>query len=331
MAAVLSVGMIGAGTIARSHANAIDENENIRIAAVMDPDGDRAKELADQHDAAAYTSLEEILGDDGVQGVHVCSPHSFHVDQVVAAAAAGKHVLVEKPMALSVADCDRMIQACDGADRVLMVGQVMRKYTANLKVRELIADGAIGKVGHLIRRRYGYFDPTGPDSPYGSWYLDVKIGGICVLYGFGTHEYDIMPWLIQSPIGKVYAQGSESTELYKGQKDTYSSIMNHENGAVSVLTQSAVCKPGAHDQYIIGSEGSIVVTGAKITLNGENVPYEENPRQGMVAQIEEFATCSLEGREPDASGKSVRHTMAVIEAAMVSAERDAPVLVSEFD
>jgi predicted dehydrogenase len=323
--------MIGAGTIAKGHAGAIQKNDNIRIAAVMDPDGGRAKELADESGATAYTSLEEILGDDGVQGVHVCSPHSFHADQVVAAATAGKHVLVEKPMALSVADCDRMIEACERADRVLMVGQVMRKYTANLKVRELIAQGAIGQVGHLIRRRYGYFDPTGPESPYGAWYLDVKIGGICVLYGFGTHEYDTMYWLLQSPVEKVYAQGSESTELYKGQKDSYSSIMNHENGAVSVLTQSAVCKPGAHDQYIVGSEGTIVVTGGKITLNGEEVPYEEDPRQGMIAQIGEFATCSLEGKEPDASGRSVRHTMAVIEAAMVSAERDAPVLVSEFD
>ncbi len=329
MGDVLSVGTIGAGQIAKGHLSAISQIDNIRPAVVMDVDAGRAEALAAECGARPCTSLEALLDDSEVQAVHVCSPHFLHADQVVAAAEAGKHVLVEKPMALTLPDCDRMVQACEAAGKVLMVGQVLRKYPAHLKVRQLIADGAIGKVGHTIRRRYGYFDTTSTKSPYGSWYMDLEKAGICVLYGFGAHEYDILPWFLGSPIVRVYAQGSESTELYSGQKDSYSAVMNHADGAVSVLTQSVVCQPGAGDQYIIGSEGSIVLAGGELTLNGEEVPVEEG--NGMVSQIREFATCCLAGETPDASGRSVRRTMAVIEAAKQSAERDVPVDVSEFD
>ena len=107
--------------------------------------------------------------------------------------------------------------------------------------------------------------------------------------------------------------------------------MTHANGAVSVLSQSVVCHSGAHDQYIIGSEGSLVMSGGKLLLNGKEAPVEGTSGEGMLNQVREFAECCLEGCEPDASGRSVRHSMAVIEAAKQSAERNEIVRVSEFD
>ncbi len=331
MSDVLSVGVIGAGGIARSHMNAIEANDNIRTVAVMDVDADRAGAAAEEFSASAYTDLEPLLADARVEAVHVCTPHALHADQVVAAAEAGKHVLVEKPMALTLADCDRMIDACDRAGKILMVGQVMRYYPVNRAIRQMIADGEIGQVGHLIRRRYSYFNPTpaGRDSRH--WYLDLEMGGICVLYCFGPHEYDILHWYLNSPVRQVYAQGSESTDLYQGQKDSYTAMMTHENGAVSVLSQTVICHTGAHDQYIVGGTGSMMLAGDKLTVNGKEVSVEGSSREGMSNQIREFAACCLEDREPDASGHSVRHSMAVIEAAKLSAERNAPVQMSEFD
>lgn len=328
---VLSVGIIGTGGIAQSHLQAIQQLDNIRVVATMDVEASRAKAAADKYGGRYYTKLEDLLNDQEVEGVHVCTPHSFHGEQVVAAAKSGKHVIVEKPMALTLQECDAMIQACEKSQKVLMVGQVMRYYPINHTIKKLIADGAIGKVGHLIRRRYGYFDTTKPDSHYPKWYLDLNIGGICVLYCFGPHEYDILPWYLDSPIVRVYAQGTESTSLYKGQKDSYTAIMNHANGAVSVLSQTVVSHTGAHDQYIIGSEGSLMMSGQKLIMNGAEVQGIGSSGEGMKNQIREFAECCLEGREPDASGRSVRHTMAVIEAAKQSAERNEPVDVSEFE
>lgn len=331
MSEILSVGMIGSGGIAQSHMRAIEENDNIRLAAVMDIDVQRAEAAAEHYGAKAYTNLEALLNDQEVEAVHVCTPHNLHAEQVVKAAEAGKHVMVEKPMALTLEGCDHMIEACENAGKVLMVGQVMRHYPVNLTIKKMIAEGEIGEVGHLIRRRYSYFNPSGKGSSYRHWYLDLEVGGICVLYCFGPHEYDILHWYLDSPVKEVYAKGTENTELYDGQKDSYTAVMTHENGAVSVLSQSVVCHTSAHDQYIIGSKGSMMATNQKLLLNGEEVQVEGSAGEGMRRQIWDFADCCLKGREPDASGKSVRHTMAVIEATKQSAERDETVQLSEFD
>ena len=155
MSNVLSVGIIGAGGIAQSHMRAIHENDNIRLVAAMDVDAARAVAAAEKYGARAYTSPSDLLGDPEVEAVHVCTPHSLHGDQVTSAAEAGKHVLVEKPMALTLTECDRMIEACEAAGKILMVGQVLRYYPVNRMIRKMISDGVIGNVGHLMRRRYG--------------------------------------------------------------------------------------------------------------------------------------------------------------------------------
>ena len=330
MSDTLSVGVIGAGGIAQSHIGAIEENDNIRLVAVMDVDSERAEAVANRYSAKAYTTLEPLLDNPAVEAVHVCTPHNLHADQVVAAAQAGKHVIVEKPMALTLADCDRMIAACEEAGKILMVGQVMRYYPVNRKIKQVIADGEIGNVGHLVRRRYSYFHPAPSGSGGRHWYLDLEIGGNCVLYCFGPHEYDILHWYLDSPVTQVYAQGTESTELYRGQKDSYTAMLTHANGAVSVLSQSVVCHSGAHDQYIVGSKGSMMLSGNTLLVNGKAVEVEGTTGAGMSNQIREFATCCLEGTEPDASGQSVRHSMAIIEAVKQGAEQNTPVDMSEF-
>lgn len=331
MGNVLSVGIIGAGGIAYAHMRAIEQNDNIRLTAIMDIDTNRLEEAQKRFGGRIYTKLEDMLKDPEVEAVIVCTPHNVHGEHVVASARAGKHVLVEKPMALTLQECDQMIESAEEAGKILMVGQVMRHYPVNRKIKQMISEGAIGKVGHLIRRRYSYFDTSKPGSGNARWYMDLEIGGICVLYCFGPHEYDILHWYVDSPVKQVYAQGTENTEIYKGQKDSYSAIMTHENGAVSVLSQSVVCHFGAHDQYIIGSDGSMFLSGDRLMMNGQDVQVDGSSAEGMKLQIHEFAQCCLEGRQPDANGRSVRHTMAVIEAAKQSAERNEPVLVAEFE
>lgn len=320
MPETLSVGIVGTGGIARSHMAAIAQCGNIRQVAVYDVDAARAKASADEFGGRVCANLDDLLGDPDVQAVHVCTPHNVHADQVEAAAKAGKHVLVEKPMALTVAECDRMIAASEAAGVLLMVGQVMRYRPVHILARKMIADGAIGQVGHMMRRRYSNFNPAPAPGADRHWYLDPVVGGVCVLYCFGPHEYDILPWFVQSPVVKVYAQGNESTRRYKGQKDSYSALLTHANGTVSALSQSVVCTPGGHDQFIVGEKGTLFIGGNGMTLNGEPVEVEGTNQDGMRMQVQEFADCCLSGKTPDANARSVRHTMAVIEAAKESAE-----------
>ena len=328
MAEALGVGIIGTGDIAQSHLKALADIDEARVAVTMDIDEARARAAAEQFGGRATTDLAEVLRADEVQAVHVCTPHHLHADQVVAALEAGKHVLVEKPMALALADCDRMIAAAESAGRVLMVGQVLRHFPANRKVRELIAGGAIGAVGHLIRRRHSYFDVSGETR---NWYMDKEAGGNAVLMAFGTHEYDILPWYLQSPVVKVYSQGAQTSPLYEGQSDFFGSVLNHANGAVSVVTQSVVCRGGAGDQVIVGSKGTLQVNNREVKLNGEEVAVEGDTGLGMPNQVREFVTCCLQGGTPDANGRSVRHSMAILTAVALSAERGEPVEIGELD
>ena len=106
-----------------------------------------------------------------------------------------------------------------------------------------------------------------------------------MLYCFGPHEYDILHWYVSSPVVRVYSQGTESTELYRGQKDSYTSLMTHANGAVSVLSQSVVCRVGGYDQTIVGSHGSIATTNGKLILNEEEILVEGTERAGRGVRI----------------------------------------------
>ena len=329
MGGVLKVGIVGSGGIAQSHLRAIQDNPDVGLAVVMDLDADRAEKATSVYGGRATTDFDDLLQDKDVQAVHICSPHAFHADQAVAAAAAGKHVLVEKPMALSVADCDRMIDTCEKAGVVLMVGQVLRHFPAHVKAREFIREGVVGSVGHMLRRRYSYFNPGAPGVTYPAWYADPVIGGDCILYCFGPHEYDIQPWLVDSPVVSVSSTGTTSTDIYPGQFDSRTSVMTHANGTVSVVSQSVVSHGYAGDQLIIGSKGSMLLTTGSLSLNGETVDVEP-ANVGMPRQIAEFARCCLHGGEPDANGRSVRASMAAIEAAKLSGERGEPVGVAEL-
>ena len=200
MTDVLSVALIGAGVNAGTHMRTTVENPNSRLVAVMDVDADRASAAGEKHSVRAYTDLDSVLADAEVEAVVISTPNCFHAAQAIASAEAGKHVLVEKPMALTVEDCDRMIAASDAAGKVLMVGQSLRHTPVNRKVKALIAEGAIGTVGHLMRRRYGYFDPTlSPEEsgkPQRRWYVDLAMAG-----NWGTHyDYVGAPAQFQMPL-----------------------------------------------------------------------------------------------------------------------------------
>ena len=119
--------------------------------------------------------------------------------------------------------------------------------------------------------------------------------------------------------------------LYEGQDDFFGSVLNHANSAVSVVTQSVVCRAGAGDQIIVGSEGTLQVNNREVKLNGEDVEVVGDTGDGMPNQVREFVTCCLEGGEPDANGRSVRHTMAILTAVALSAERGEAVDLKELD
>lgn len=181
------VGIIGCGTVARLHAGAIERAEGIHLAACCDVDRARAERLAAPAEAFATDDLEVLLARDDVDAVVVSVPNHLHRDVAVRALAAGRSVLLEKPMALDVAQCDEIIAAADAARGVLQLGFLCRGSATAEAAKALVDAGAIGRVRHVklaLYRRRGI-------PGMGRWFTSRRESGGGVLIDIGVHLLDL--------------------------------------------------------------------------------------------------------------------------------------------
>lgn len=309
----LRMGVIGCGGISRAHLPAQRDLDGVRTVAVCDIDEAAARAAADEFGVPkVYTDWRELIADDEVDAVAVLLPHHLHRDPAVAAAQAGKHVLVEKPMAISLQECDDMIAAAESAGVVLMVAQILRFRPANRRARELIRAGAIGEVRNVLRRRLGRTREF-----RSAWATDPKQAGGWVLYGFGAHEVDMILWLTDSKPGTVFAQG-RLTNPYWGDYDEVTVQMELSPGAMATYQHSLNCPWGAWDCIVIGTEGAMRVETEAVRVEDEVYPAPLDSAAAFREQVGEFLRAVRTGEEPEASGRQVRNTMAALEAAKLS-------------
>ena len=304
------MGVIGCGSIAGAHLPAERALDEMTTVAVCDTDEQAAQARAEEFEVeSVYRDYHDLLADDNVDAVAILLPHHLHRDCAVAAAQAGKHILCEKPMAISISETDDMIAAAEEAGVVLMIAQVLRFRPSNIRARELIRDGAIGEVKNLIRRRYGKSGDPGRD-----WAFKPEQAGGWMLYGYGSHEIDMILWLNDAEAHEVYAQ-AQCNNPWWHDYDEMSIELRLSNEAIASMHHSLNSPVGAWDCVVIGTEGGMLIEGEKILLNGEAVEVPLDSPEAHKAQTAEFAAAVLEGREPEASGRDVRKTMAGLEAA----------------
>jgi predicted dehydrogenase len=307
---VLKVGIIGCGGIARSHLEAIAQSDAIQAVAMGDNLAQRAEAYAKEFGAEkAYSDTAQLLADPNVQAVHVCLPHDLHHAVCIAAANAGKHILVEKPIALKSTDAEEMMAAADANNVRFMVGHVLRFREVNIQARRIIADGKIGQPVSVVRRRMGYCrHDTLP-----AWHADPKHMGNFAIYGFGTHEVDTILWTLDTEAKRAFSAGRVAAPVW-GNEDEVSTILELANGAIASYTQSLNARQGAHDCIYIGTEGSLSVGHTQLDLNGKIIEVEPDGGHGMAAQIHEFARACLEEREPLSSARDCMRTQRTLDA-----------------
>jgi phthalate 4,5-cis-dihydrodiol dehydrogenase len=207
-------------------------DRRVQLVAACDPRLAARERFAQDFGAPAFATLEEMLRAPGVEAVYVASPHQHHAAQAALAAAHGKHVLVEKPMALSLAECDRMIEACRGAGVHLLVGHCHSFDTPYLRARELVRSGQFGAVRMLHALNYTDFlyRPRRPEE------LDTAQGG-GVVYSQAAHQVDVVRLLAGARVRRVAA----ATAAWDPQRPTegaYSAMLWFEGGAFASLTYS---------------------------------------------------------------------------------------------
>jgi len=224
-------GIIGAGDIARKQtARAICEARNAELTAVMRRTIGGARAFAREFGAAkAYDSVEALLADPEIDAVYVATPVYAHAEQTISAARTGKHVLVEKPMAMSTTECRAMIEACQQQGVQLAVCYYQRFNARHQKARELVEQGAIGQVT-MAQARQCFLYPPQPDN----WRQDLTQGGGGALMDVGVHCIDTLRFIL----GEVQAVTAlVDTMAYDyGVDDTATLLLRFQNGAQAVVS-----------------------------------------------------------------------------------------------
>ncbi|MBS7609456.1 Gfo/Idh/MocA family oxidoreductase, partial [Candidatus Bathyarchaeota archaeon] len=282
----------------------------------------RAKVLAQKFGAKYYLSLEKMLSQPNIDATVICTPHAFHAEQCVLAAEAGKHVLVEKPMATSLEDCDRMIEACRRSNVKLMVAHSHRFWPGNVKAKQLIEKGEVGRLLTAYDSVVGGgFGPVGSRDPKDrfSWMQSRKLGGGGAVMFNGSHIIDRLRWWIGSEVKKVLAK--VGNEVYGSEVEEYgSAFLLFENGVSATMTVS-MATPGAGYciAELIGTDGLIEVkTYENVRLGKKNwetvhVFNPENERNlTFMAEAKEFVTSILEDRRPLITGEEGKANVEVV-------------------
>jgi predicted dehydrogenase len=331
-------GVIGCGGIAarRTIPEFKKMVSNAELVSVMDTNLPRAKEVAAQFGIPHSCATEaELLAQD-VQAVYIASPPNVHCRQTVQAAQAGKHVLCEKPIAISVAEVDQMEAACSEAKVKFMLAWCMRQNVYHKKARELVQAGALGKMV-MGRAQLTCWYPPIP----GAWRQDIKISHGGAMIDMGTHCLDLLEWIMESPIVEVTGFTDLLVHKYATPVDDTSTILARlKNGAHGIIDNYFNIPDAAarNALELFGTKGSIIAhgtigqdpTGHMFSiLQEKETGYDanqvrENPpnRQeyklegiGIYGQmITLFTDCILQNQQPPVSLAEGRHSVRLVDA-----------------
>ncbi|MGZ5084700.1 MAG: Gfo/Idh/MocA family protein [Usitatibacter sp.] len=257
---MITFGLLGCGRIAKRHADLLAGGQvaDASLGAVCDVVPERAADFASRYKTTAYTSMDALLADESLDAVAILTPSGLHPGHAIAAAKAGKHVVVEKPMALRLPDADAMIRACELAGVKLFVVKQNRFNVPIRKLREALEAGRFGKlVLGTVRVRWcreqSYYDT---DAWRGTWALD---GG--VLMNQASHHVDMLEWMM-GDVESVHARGI--TALVKIQaEDTAVATLKFANGALGIVEATTATRPKDLEGSIsiLGEGGTVEIGG----------------------------------------------------------------------
>jgi predicted dehydrogenase len=326
----LSIGLIGCGTMGTSHAAQMAKLSELRLAAVCDMDETKARAAAEAAASSGnkgvriYTEVPALLADPDVPAVIVATPNFTHGPIVLDALAAGKDVFCEKPMALTVADCDEMISTAQRLGRKLMVGQVLRLITVFAEVRRLVREGLIGEPKAVRILRNGARRPDAEGAWRASWRQKREnTGGL--LFEVNVHEFDFMR-AIMGEAAEVNAMAENFAHPNQDYEDHVIVTVRFQNGGLGVLESSTATGIGATEGLITGTNGSIHYDWGKNTVRyrqvgGETVEVEVERDAGRSVQSEltSFARWVLHDEAPVVTAEDGRRAVQLAEAAYVAA------------
>jgi predicted dehydrogenase len=329
---VVHIGLVGSGFVSAIHAEALRHVPGVALVAVASPTPGHAERFAAERAIPHHYTDDRALYDrSDIDLVVLGLPNDLHCESTVRAAGAGKHVVVEKPMALSLAECDRMIAACAQARVMLGYAEELCFAPKYVRLKALVDEGALGRI-HLVKQSEKH------DGPHAAWFYNTERSGGGVTMDMGCHAVEFFRWMLgqggtKAHITGAYAQMDTYVHSDKTDGDDESVlVLDFEGGAVG-LAEESWTKPGGMDDRaeVFGSDGQAyadllhgnalraysrrghgyAVEKAGATQGWSFPIFEELWNYGFVHEMEHFVACVREGKPPTEDGHDGR---AVLEA-----------------
>ncbi|GEM_PF-78250 len=336
----LRIAMVGCGEIAVQSSQAIRATRTARVAAAMDLDPSLAAKIASAHGVLHTTSFDEVLANKDVEAVFLSVPHHLHAPMAIKAMEAGKHVIVEKPMATSVAACQEMIEVSRRTGRMLSVVFCNRYGPAVQEAKKLIEQGALGRLlgtsiafGQDRDPSYWTVGLTGRSRTDWRGYKDKAGGGVLIMNL--CHSLDYFRYLTGQEVRSIFARYATLTHPVEVE-DTVSASYEYENGAIGTLCGSTGLTGGALDEERLwGTEGQIILRPVpRIYFRRPAAGYSPGrwhelgslpPVCEREIFVSRFAEAVRSGRPPDVTGEDGLAVQRIIEAAYRSGQEMRPV------
>lgn len=329
----IKVAVVGCGSISKHrHIPEYAANPNVEFVGFCDIVLERAEQYAEQHGGRAYSSYEEMLKAEKPDAVSVCTPNILHAPYAIAAANAGAHVLVEKPMATNKADALAMIEAAKKNGVYLMVGHNQRLMPPHQKAKEILQTGKLGKV-LSFRTSFGHPGPErwsidGRDS----WFFRKEEAIMGAMGDLGVHKSDLIRWLLDDEVADVAAfvqtLHKEGTDV----DDNATCVLRMKSGTIGTLVASWTYYKGGDNSTVLWCENGAMHIGTHpvdqviVELRDGSVEKYQvgamatNEKQLPSGVIDAFVECIVSNTPPSISGEEGLKSLEVILAAFDSQE-----------
>ncbi len=287
---------------ARSYARCFNHMPDCRLVGVADPDEVRGRQMASTY-RTEFMSLDALLDNDGVDGVCICSANSRHKQDVVAAAEAGKHVMVEKPIATTIQDAKEMITACEKEGLILQVAFVMRYSPIVLETKKAIDSGCVGEIVAMSGTNHG--------SMPGGWFTRAELSGGGAIIDHTVHVADLMNWFVGGGARRVYALGGNRLHENLGIDDAGLVLVAYEQAIGSI--DPSWSRPEGYPIWgdvrmrIFGSESTVELDGfcqnLGLTKRGDRLRLLNYATDIDYHACLDFIHCIRKGSKPRATGQ----------------------------
>jgi len=336
----MNFGIIGGGGISDTHARAVSELNGLSVSAYYGSNQSKISQLSEQYGGSAFSSFEEFLNYQPMDAVMIGSPSGLHAEQGIACAKRGLHVLVEKPIDVTLEKTDALITECQRNKVKLAVCFQDRFAADSVRLKQLIDSGKLGKL-ILVSARVKWYRPP---EYYGNsrWRGKLDLDGGGALMNQGVHTVDLLLWLL-GDVKRVYAKALAALHNIESE-DTVVATLEFANGAVGTLEATTAAFPGYDRQFeVTGSEGTIIFKHDRMISADLKTPLENGlqTQKGDANQsssspivsdvsghkkiIEDFVNAVKTDGTPRCDGSEGRRSVQLVQAIYESSQLGQPV------